>query len=215
MTLMKNEETRQKLIESAGQIFADVGYDAATVRQITEKAQVNVASVNYYFGNKLQLYHDVLAEVFTQQYLLMDKRCSKGTPKRRLHALIELALTFGEHDKHTWGRALVLREISGTDLPKAPELVLELVRPFHQLLVSIVRDLMGAGVSRSTVEAASHSVTALFSHWSHKTALIQGLSPEIRSGKHRAEQTLEHIYQFALGGISNIARTFKRTTETD
>ena len=57
MTLaMKSEETRQKLIESAGQIFAEVGYNAATVRQITDRAGANIASINYHFGDKLQLY---------------------------------------------------------------------------------------------------------------------------------------------------------------
>jgi len=68
MTLaMKREETRQKLIESAGQIFAELGYDAATVRQITDRAGANIASVNYHFGDKLQLYREVLTKVLSQR----------------------------------------------------------------------------------------------------------------------------------------------------
>src|SRR5579862_3307547 len=52
--------TRTKLLDSAGQVFADFGYHAATVREICARAGVNIALVNYYFGDKLELYTEVL-----------------------------------------------------------------------------------------------------------------------------------------------------------
>ena len=55
--------TQERLLEAAGQIFADVGYRAATVRQICQKAGANVAAVNYYFGDKEGLYLAVLRSV--------------------------------------------------------------------------------------------------------------------------------------------------------
>ena len=73
---MKNDEARQKLIRAAGQVFAEVGYDAATVRQITDRAEVNVASINYHFGDKLHLYREVLSETFSQRTHLLGQRCS-------------------------------------------------------------------------------------------------------------------------------------------
>ena len=44
--------TEKRLLEAAGEIFAEHGYRAATVRQICEKARANIAAVNYYFGDK-------------------------------------------------------------------------------------------------------------------------------------------------------------------
>src|SRR5271170_6021230 len=52
--------TRTKLLDSAGQVFADFGYHAARVREICARAGVNIALVNYYFGDKLELYTEVL-----------------------------------------------------------------------------------------------------------------------------------------------------------
>ena len=52
--------SRERLMEAAGEVFAEVGYKAATVREITSRARMNVASVNYYFRDKEELYSAVL-----------------------------------------------------------------------------------------------------------------------------------------------------------
>ncbi len=53
-------ETRQRLLETAGQVFAEQGFRAATVRDICRRAGANIASVNYHFGDKERLYSEVL-----------------------------------------------------------------------------------------------------------------------------------------------------------
>ena len=57
---MAEESTRARLLETAGEVFAEKGYEAATVREICEKAGVNLAAVNYYFGGKELLYVQTL-----------------------------------------------------------------------------------------------------------------------------------------------------------
>ena len=54
--------TRSRLIEAAGVIFSEMGFDRATGRQICDLARVNYAAVNYHFGGKAQLYVEVLRE---------------------------------------------------------------------------------------------------------------------------------------------------------
>ncbi len=53
---MAHDDTRSRLLAAAGPVFADKGYQAATIRDICLAAGVNVASVNYYFGDKATLY---------------------------------------------------------------------------------------------------------------------------------------------------------------
>src|SRR6266850_7915162 len=55
--------TEKRLLEAAGEIFAEHGYRAATVRQICEKARANIAAVNYHFGDKEGLYRAALRSV--------------------------------------------------------------------------------------------------------------------------------------------------------
>ena len=135
---MKNDEARRKLIRAAGQVFAEVGYDAATVRQITDRAEVNVASINYYFGDKLHLYREVLSETFAQRTHLLGLLCSDGSPKERLHHFIEWMVAEEKDEARPWHRILVVREITQPDDPMDRRRALRLV-PFPHGLVAPAR----------------------------------------------------------------------------
>lgn len=48
-------ETRERLLDAAERLFAERGLDAVSVRDITEVAGANTASIHYHFGSKLDL----------------------------------------------------------------------------------------------------------------------------------------------------------------
>jgi AcrR family transcriptional regulator len=50
------EDTRAALLRAARVEFAERGYDGATVRRIAERAGVDAAMVNHWFGGKAQLF---------------------------------------------------------------------------------------------------------------------------------------------------------------
>ncbi len=56
-------EVRDRILDAAEELFADQGFDAVSLRQITAQADVNLAAVNYYFGSKGGLIVEVLARV--------------------------------------------------------------------------------------------------------------------------------------------------------
>jgi TetR/AcrR family transcriptional regulator, regulator of cefoperazone and chloramphenicol sensitivity len=62
---MATDNARARILEAAGPVFAEHGYEAATVREICEKAEVNLAGVNYYFGGKERLYVETLQRAHT------------------------------------------------------------------------------------------------------------------------------------------------------
>ncbi|OKI01331.1 TetR family transcriptional regulator [Streptomyces sp. CB02923] len=53
--------TRQLLLEAAAALFAERGYERATVRDIAERAGVNQALLFRYFGSKKALFGEVVA----------------------------------------------------------------------------------------------------------------------------------------------------------
>ena len=52
--------TRDRIIEAAEDLFGQHGFPRASLRRITEKARVNLASVNYHFSSKEDLYKQIM-----------------------------------------------------------------------------------------------------------------------------------------------------------
>jgi AcrR family transcriptional regulator len=58
------ELTRQAIMKAATRLFADKGYQAASVRDIVARARVNQAAINYHFKGKDGLYIELLKTAF-------------------------------------------------------------------------------------------------------------------------------------------------------
>jgi AcrR family transcriptional regulator len=52
-------DPKERIIQAAAVLFAQQGYDGASTRAITQRAEVNSAMIAYYFGNKQALYEAV------------------------------------------------------------------------------------------------------------------------------------------------------------
>lgn len=55
----KEADTKIKIMAYANELFARNGFDGVSVRDIAQAANVNVASINYHFNNKLNLFHSI------------------------------------------------------------------------------------------------------------------------------------------------------------
>jgi AcrR family transcriptional regulator len=72
------DEPRERIVTAAREVFIEQGFDLATVRDITLRADVNVAAVNYYFGSKEELISEVLnlmMEPYTHARIEALERC--------------------------------------------------------------------------------------------------------------------------------------------
>ena len=54
-------DTKSRILDAAETLFIECGYEAMSLRQITSKAEVNLAAVNYHFGSKESLMHAMLS----------------------------------------------------------------------------------------------------------------------------------------------------------
>ncbi len=69
----ETEETRERILAAAQKLFAEKGFDVTSVRDITTEAGCNVASVNYHFGGKDNLYLETFRSMLK---FLRDQRLS-------------------------------------------------------------------------------------------------------------------------------------------
>ena len=61
------ENTRDRLIKVSMEMFAEIGYDKTSVRELASRSNANIAAINYHFGGKEGLYQAVLE--FIIQYM--------------------------------------------------------------------------------------------------------------------------------------------------
>lgn len=66
-------DTKKKILDVANCLFARFGYHGTSIRDIAKEADINLASVNYHFKNKMNLYQ----ELFKKNYEWMSNEITK------------------------------------------------------------------------------------------------------------------------------------------
>jgi AcrR family transcriptional regulator len=90
---MEEARTRERLLDAAERLFAEKGFEATSLRDVTAKAKANLAAVNYHFGSKEALVRAVferrLGEVNRKRLALLNGAGrARPAPEEILHAFI-------------------------------------------------------------------------------------------------------------------------------
>src|SRR3954463_12065808 len=156
-----NDATRGRLLEAAGEVFADQGFKAATVREICAKAGANVAAVNYHFGGKEGLYKAVFRHahrcaVGQAEQAVMFSQVKNAEERLGMFVRGFLMNIFCE-GQAAWHGKLMTREM--TEPTEAlDELAREDIRPRADLLEGICRDVLGKGATTELAQFCARSV---------------------------------------------------------
>ena len=195
-----NDATKTRLLEAAGEEFAAKGFESARVRTICERAEANVAAVNYHFGDKEQLYIAAVLEAH---------RCGNkafpesvvGTPSDELRAYVEhflrnvLAMNRGE----SWHHTLMLREMI-RPTGASETLVREAIRPRFERLQSILRRVCPEA-DRDHLNALSFSVIGQCLHYRLARPITERLVGAEALEALDVEFLTEHITKFCLAAL--------------
>ena len=85
-------ETKTKILNAAERLFAERGFSDTSLRLITSRAEVNLASVNYHFGSKKELIQAVLARYLE---MFMPQLASTLDELRNSEQAIDQSAVFG------------------------------------------------------------------------------------------------------------------------
>jgi AcrR family transcriptional regulator len=77
----RGERTRQKLLESAERIFAELGYHDASIVKITEAAGVGQGTFYLYFSSKKQVFEEVVLDLNSRVRHAMTEAAEKGATR--------------------------------------------------------------------------------------------------------------------------------------
>jgi len=98
-TTRKAEETRDRIVDAALQLFRDQGFDETTMRDIAAAAGVATGAAYYYFRSKEELVMAFYARTNEEARELVPPLLARTTDlQRRVRSLIEMKLSqFAEH----------------------------------------------------------------------------------------------------------------------
>ena len=203
--------TRQRLLEAAGEVFAEHGFRGATIRDICKRADANVAAVNYHFGDKERLYAAAVryAHGCSAGNILDANLAPDATPHQRLKTFARAMLTgLLNSGKPAWHGKLMAREMA------EPTVVLqqiadEGVRPRLKILSEIVRSVIGADAPQDVVHRAARSIVGQMLFYHFARPMLERVFPDEKFDASAVDALAEHVAIFSLGGLRELANEMK------
>ena len=210
------DSTRQRLINSAGPVFAEMGYYSSTIRAICKRAGANVAAVNYHFKDKLGLYTEVLNECARAAHVEKMRAAldQSGSPEDILRNVIRARVQgLREDSVPNWHLRILARELT-EPTPAMSRLINTVSRPIYERLLELISKIIGLPPHHDTTRLCAHSVMGQILFYVFKRPLLSRISPDVRMTPERLDRIASHIADFSLAYLREISRKPSKQTLT-
>jgi AcrR family transcriptional regulator len=202
---------RGRLLDAAERLFAERGYSATSVREITSGAGCNVAAVNYHFGGKLRLYRAVFdrrLRALREARIARRTRALEEAGGRASLETVLRAFTVAFLEPHldlSSGRRLTLlisREVLDPRLPPGT-FEREMLEPLRRVLARALRRTC-PGLDARAARRCFHSLLAQLIH-AVKLRHARPARGADRRGDLELPDAADHIVRFTAAGIRGCA----------
>ena len=203
----KNNSPKDRLLDEAEVLFAQKGFHAVSVREITTAANCNLAAINYHFGNKKNLYLEVfrarwvprakrLREYFKKSLAAHASPPPTAVVQALAQAFLEGPLTEEERQRHA---QLMVREMFKPT--EAFELVaVQVMGPFFKELSDLLRPLIKKGQGQERLDLNILSIFAMVLYFNFARAAVKHVTGREYDQDFKS-QLVEHIVEFSLKGL--------------
>ncbi|MHC4068602.1 MAG: TetR/AcrR family transcriptional regulator [Planctomycetota bacterium] len=205
---------KNRLLAAAEAVFAEKGFDAASIRDITAQAKCNVAAVNYHFGSKENLYNELFRRRLTEMReiriksieTVMAQKEPKPSLERLLHAFsVAFLEPFFDKASGPLFMKLMVREMSDPRLQKqmfVDELVKPTLKSLGSALSTICPGLTSEKVTLSIISLVGQLIQIM------RISQLFDIHELLGSKELTSDQMIDHIVEFSAAGIrANINQT--------
>ncbi len=200
-------ETRHKLIEAAGEVFGEVGYEAATVRDISTRAGANIAAINYHFRDKLGLYTETLKTAVAARSIYETlTQFTSLPPEEGLRLFIADIFRQMFHPEHPGWYSKVMAHEMARPTPGMAVVVEEVIRPMTMILCELVSRVLEIPPTHPQTRLCVHSIVGQIVHYVHGRPVLCRLWPEWEFTPAELDNIAEHITQFTLEAVKGMKR---------
>ena len=147
---------REKILEAADTLFGELGFDAATTREIAERSGVNKALIHYHFKSKEELLYSVLDRYYENlAQSLKAPILAKGDIRDRVMRLIDVYVDFLSSNLNF--SRIIQREATGE---KNATQIVERTVPLFQLGMKFMKEAFPE--TRAGDLAAEHLLVSFY-----------------------------------------------------
>ena len=202
----ENITTRQRLLEVAGEVFAEHGFKNATVREICKLAGANVAAINYHFGDKQGLYSETLRYWIRESLAKYPPNLGvdeTATPQQKLHAYVRSFFRrIFDSGRPSWYGKLMAREMI-EPTHALDQCANETMQPIAELLRGIIRELV-PGIGDVQLRHCACSIVGQIVFYHHCRPVIDKLFAGQCFTAGEIEKLAEHVTAFSLAGLRDV-----------
>lgn len=206
-------DTKRRILEAAGECFAEGGFRHATVREICTRAEVNIAAINYHFRDKKGLYLAALKywqQAAFEKYPLDRATDASLPPGERLGIFVSQFLRrVFDKGEASWFGKLIVRELveptEGLDL-----MVEEAARPTFEVLSGIIRELLGKGATEKAVRLSAASVVGQAIFFYVQGPIIRRLFAGEDWAASQVDMIAAHVTSFSLNAMKKTKAGMKK-----
>jgi TetR/AcrR family transcriptional regulator, regulator of cefoperazone and chloramphenicol sensitivity len=200
------DDPRVRILSAAGQEFAEHGYEAATVRDICTAAGVNIAAVNYYFGDKKRLYIESVKHAHEERLRRVPHPVwpPATPPATKLHDFVANTLErMLGLSQPPWQVRLMMREVLHPT-EACRELVEDYIRPHFAMLVAILDELAEGSLSEPELRRVGLSIIGQCFLYRAAGGVVSMLVPadEIEA-LHSRQPLADHVTRYALAALGS------------
>jgi AcrR family transcriptional regulator len=207
--LIDNAElmTRQRLLEAAGEVFAERGFREATVRDICQRAGANIAAIKYHFGDKEKLYAAAVRYAHQCATRHPDAVSVPAAAMKNLSSQERLRMFVRgffigilEEGKPAWHAKLMAREMFE---PTAvlDEIAATGVKPRVEAIGQIVREIIGPGASKTFVHKCARSIVGQILFYHFARPMLERVFAAEKFDSSRIDELTDHVTAFSLAGL--------------
>ena len=201
------EETRWRLLQAATEVFAEVGYHAATTREICRRAGVNLASIHYYYGDKAALYREVFRLPFLSEcnmFATLD--ISQVSLEEALHSFYQWFFPpVAEEDPmlQLFMRLHAREEAEPSGV--LGDAMVQAFRPNHEKMQALLCRELGMKKPDAEVGRLTFAVLGLATFYFHNRMALDYFAPHLIDGQKSRETMVERLVGYA-GAIIDAER---------
>ncbi|MBA3022641.1 MAG: TetR/AcrR family transcriptional regulator [Gammaproteobacteria bacterium] len=199
------EETRWRLLRSATEVFAEVGYHAATTREICRRAEVNLASIHYYYGDKAELYREVFRLTFLNECNTFNTLDIEHVSlENGLRAFFQCFFPVGteEAPKLQLFMRLHAREVVEPSGVLDDAMMRTLLPSLGKLQTMLCREF-GLEKPDTELDCMTIALTCLATFYFHNRMELDNFAPKLIEGQRAREMMTERLVGYAIGLVES------------